>query len=290
VVTISYPGPAIFFLPAEIARQQGLFRDQGLEAKLVLTKSDADRAALASGDVDYTLRGGSTVLSAARGLPVRMLFVGTMKPFWALVVRPEVNSVKELKGKVMGVAGLAGAHHLTTKAILKQHGLDPDKDVVLKVVSVGARIPALMSGAMDAGLIDYSEAFRAKRSGFKILLNAADHYSVLSSAVGANLKKLREQPEQVKRFLKATVLAHKFMRERREASLTILMNWIKADRETAQEIYQLSIENFTRDGMGDESLLKAVIDQQLTESKVAPVPLSQVVDFSLLQQVLKEQR
>lgn len=290
VVTISYPGPAIFFLPAEIARQQGFFRDQGLEAKLVLTKSDTDRAALASGDVDYTLRGGSTVLSAARGLPVRMLFVGTMKPFWALVVRPEVNSVKELKGKVMGVAGLAGAHHLTTKAILKQHGLDPDKDVVLKVVSVGARIPALLSGAMDAGLIDYSEAFRARKSGFKILLNAADHYSALSSAIGANLKKLREQPEQVKRFLKASVLAHKFMRERREASLTILMNWIKADRETAEGIYQLSIENFTRDGMVDETALKAVIDQQLAESKVATVPLSQVADFSLLQQVLKEGR
>jgi ABC-type nitrate/sulfonate/bicarbonate transport system substrate-binding protein len=230
------------------------------------------------------------VLSAARGLPVRMLFVGTMKPFWALVVRPEVNSVRELKGKVMGIAGLAGAHHLTTKAILKQNGLDPDKDVTLKVVSVGARIPALVSGAMDAGLIDYSEAFRARKSGFKILLNAADHYSVLSAALGANLKTLRERPQQVRRFLKANVQAHRFMREHREATLAVLMNWIKADRETAEGIYQLSVDNFTRDGTVDEGVLKTVIDQQLAESKVPPVPLSQVADFSLLQQVLKEER
>lgn len=217
VVTISYPGPAIFFLPAEIARQQGFFRDQNLDAKLILTRSDADRAALASGDVDYTLRGGSTVLSAAR-------------------------------------------------------------------------IPALLSGAMDAGLIDYSEAFRARKSGYKILLNAADHYSVLSAALGANLKKLREQPQQVRGFLKANVQAHRFMRENREATLAVLMNWIKADRETAEGIYQLSIDNFTRDGTVEEAVLKAVVDQQLTESKVKEVPLSQVADFSLLHQVLKDGR
>jgi hypothetical protein len=45
-------------------------------------------------------------------------------------------------------------------------------------------------------------AYRAKKSGYKILLNAADHYAVLNWGVGVNLKKLREQPDQVKRFLK----------------------------------------------------------------------------------------
>ncbi len=289
-ITVSYPGPAIFFLPAEVARQQGFFKRQDLDVKLILTKSDVDRAALASGEIDFTLRGGSTVLSAARGLPVRMLFVGTIKPFWALVVRPEVNSVKELKGKVMGVAGLAGAHHITTKAILRQNGLDPEKDAVFKVLNVGARIPALLSGSMDAGLLDYNEAFLAKKSGFKILLNAADHYSILSQALGANLKKMREQPEQVKRFLKANLEGIKFMRENGQATIDILMRWIKLEREAAEAIYQLSINNFTPDGTVEESVLKSVIDQQLAESKIKEVPLSQVADFSLLHQVLKEGR
>lgn len=289
-ITVSYPGPAIFFLPVEVARQRGFFMQQNLDVKLILTKSEVDRAALASGDIDFTLRAGSTVLSAARGLPVRILFVGTIKPFWALVVRPEVNSVKELKGKVMGVAGLAGSHHITTKAILRQNGLDPEKDAVFKVLNVGARIPALLSGSMDAGLLDYNEAFLAKKSGFKILLNAADHYSILSQAIGANLKKMREEPEQVKRFLKANVEGIKFMRENRQTTIDILMRWIKLEREAADAIYQLSINNFTRDGTIEESVLKPVIDQQLAESKIKEVPLSQVADFSPLHQVLKEGR
>ena len=124
-VTASYAGPTITFLPAEVARQRGFFREQNLDIKYLLTRTEADRAALASGDLDYTLRAGSTFLSAARGLPVRVIFLGTTKPFWGLVVRPEVKSVKELKGKSVGIPGLLGSQHISAKAILRQLGSRP---------------------------------------------------------------------------------------------------------------------------------------------------------------------
>jgi ABC-type nitrate/sulfonate/bicarbonate transport system substrate-binding protein len=95
---ISYAGPSITFLPAEVARQRGFFREQNLDVKLLLTRTEVDRAALASGNIDYTLRAGSTFVSAARGLPVRIVFLSTTKPFWGLVVRQEIKSVSELKG------------------------------------------------------------------------------------------------------------------------------------------------------------------------------------------------
>ncbi|HEY7322729.1 MAG TPA: ABC transporter substrate-binding protein [Candidatus Binatia bacterium] len=287
-VAVSYQGPGVFNLPVEIAVQQGFFRDQNLDVKLILTRPDVDRPALITGDIDYTLRGSSTVLSAARGLPVRMLFVGTVKPFWALVVRPEVNSVKDLKGKVLGVAGMAGGHHIATRLILKEYGLDPDKDAVYKVVPAGSRIAALASGAMDAGLLEYAEAYRARKSGYKILLNAADHYAVLNWGVGANLKKLREQPDQVKRFLKGNLLGLRYMRQNRNGAIDAMVNRLKLDRETAEAVYQLSINNFSKDGTMDEAALKVIVDQQLAEAKVKEVPLAQVADFTLLHQVLKE--
>ena len=102
-VTVSTTGASIFFLPAEVARQQGFFHEQNLDIKYLVTRTEADRAALASGNIDYTLRAGSTMLSAARGLPVRVIFICTTKPFWALVVRPEAKDVKALKGKSLGV-------------------------------------------------------------------------------------------------------------------------------------------------------------------------------------------
>jgi ABC-type nitrate/sulfonate/bicarbonate transport system substrate-binding protein len=166
--------------------------------------------------------------------------------------------------------------------------LDPDKDAVYKVIAAGSRIPALISGSMDAGLLDYAEAFRAKKSGFKILLNAADHYTILNWAVGVNTKKLREQPDQVKRFLRGNVLGLRFMRENRNLAIDAMVNRLKLDRETAEEVYQLSINNFTKDGTMDEQTLKTVVSEQLAEAKVKEVPLSQVADFTPLQQALKE--
>jgi ABC-type nitrate/sulfonate/bicarbonate transport system substrate-binding protein len=289
-ITVSYQGPGILTLPFAVALRQGFFQEQNLDVKLVLTKSDVDHIALATGNTDFTQRGTGTIRGAVKGLPIRMLFVGTMKPFWALVVRQEVNSVKELKGKVMGVSGLAGNHHATTRLILRQHGLDPDKDVVFKVVSIGARLPALSAGAMDGGLLEYGEAFRAKKSGFKILLNAADYFDTMSWAIGSSLKKLHDQPDQVKRFLRANVKGLKYMRENRDVALDTVMSWLKVDREMAEGIYQLSINNFTKDGTVDEVTLKLLVEQQLAEFGIKIEKLSQVMDFTLLHQVLKETR
>ncbi|HXF75842.1 MAG TPA: ABC transporter substrate-binding protein, partial [Methylomirabilota bacterium] len=154
-ILISYAGPSVTFLPAEVARQRGFFREQNLDVKLLLTRSEVDRAALASGNIDYTLRAGSTFVSAARGLPVKIVLLGTMRPFWGLVVRPEVKTVAELKGKSMGVPGLLGSQQISAKFILKQHGLDPERDVIYRVVDTGTRIAAMVSGTIDCSMMDY---------------------------------------------------------------------------------------------------------------------------------------
>ena len=70
-INVSYPGPAPFYIPVAVAIHQGFFREQNLDVKLIVTRAEVDRAALISGDIDFTLRIGSTILSAARGLPVR---------------------------------------------------------------------------------------------------------------------------------------------------------------------------------------------------------------------------
>ena len=290
-VTVAYVGPGSYYLPLAIAMQQGFFQEQNLDVKLILMKTEVANMALLTGDIDFSLRGTSTILAAVKGLPLRVVFIGTMKPTLALVVRPEVNSVKDLKGKVVSVAGIGGGQYAITRLILKQHGLDPDKDVVFKVVGSGARLPALLTKSIDGGLLDYGEAYRAKKSGFKILLNAADYdYYSPVWALGVNLKKLREQPDQVKRFLKASVKGLKYTRENRDAAIKTLMSWLKMDREMAEGIYQFSINSFTKHGTVDEAALRLLVEQNLAEVGVGIEKVSQVVDFTLLHQVLNEAR
>jgi NitT/TauT family transport system substrate-binding protein len=286
-IIVSYAGPTVTFLPAEVARQRGFLREQNLDMKLLLTRSEVDRAALVSGSVDYTLRAGSTFVSAARGLPVKIVFLGTMRPFWGLVVRPETKSVSDLKGKSVGVPGLLGAQQISAKFILKHYGLDPDKDVVYRVVDSGTRIAAIMSGSLDSSMMDYGEAFRAKKVGLKLLVNAADLHGLLAGGLAVNLKKLKEQPEQVRRVLKAMVQALKYIQENPEGTQQVMMNWLKLDREMAADIYQMAKNNFTKDGRVDDSMLNSLVTTMLAEAGIKNITPTQLVDFSLLHQVLK---
>ena len=286
-VIASYAGPTVTFLPAEIARQRGFMREQNLDIKFLLTRSEVDRAALASGNVDYTLRAGSSFVSAARGLPIKIVLLGTMRPFWGLVVRPEVKSVSELKGKSVGVPGLLGSQQISAKFVLKQYGLDPDRDVVYRVVDTGTRIAAMLSGTIDSSMMDYGEAFRAKKAGLKFLVNAADLHGLIAGGLAVNLKKLKEQPDQVKRMLKAMTQALKYIQENPEGTQQVLMSWLKLDREMAADIYQMAKNNYTKNGMVDEPTLNSLVTTMLAEAGIKNAAPSQLVDFSLLQQVLK---
>jgi NitT/TauT family transport system substrate-binding protein len=286
-IMVSYAGPTVTFLPAEVARQRGFLREQNLDMKLLLTRSEVDRAALVSGGVDYTLRAGSSFVSASRGLPVRIVFLGTMRPFWGLVVRPEVKSVSELKGKSLGVPGLLGSQQISAKFILKHYGLDPDKDVVYRVVDSGTRIAGMLSGAIDSSMMDYGEAFRAKKIGLKFLVNAADLHALLAGGLAVNIRKLREQPDQVRRVLKSMAQALRYMRENPEGTQQVMMKWLKLDHEMAAEIYQMAVNNYTKNGMVEESMLNSLVTTMLAEAGIKGVNVSQLTDFTLLQQVLK---
>ncbi|HEX7233050.1 MAG TPA: ABC transporter substrate-binding protein [Candidatus Binatia bacterium] len=286
-VMASFAGPTVTFLPAEVARQRGFMREQNLDVKLLLTRSEVDRAALASGNVDYTLRAGSSFVSAARGLPIKIVLLGTMRPFWGLVVRPEVKSVSELKGKSMGVPGLLGSQQISAKFILKHYGLDPDRDVTYRVVDTGTRIAAMQAGTIDSSMMDYGEAFRAKKAGLKFLVNAADLHGLIAGGLAVNFKKMKEQPDQVRRMLKGMTQALKYIQENPEGTQQIMMSWLKLDREMAADIYQMAKNNYTKNGMVDEPTLNSLVGTMLAEAGIKNVPPSQLVDFTLLQQALK---
>lgn len=286
-VLVSYAGPTVTFLPAEVARQRGFLREHNLDMKLLLTRSEADRAALVSGSVDYTLRAGSSFVSAARGLPVKIVFLGTLRPFWGLVVRPEIKSVAELKGKSVGVPGLLGAQQISAKVILKHYGLDPERDVVYRVVDTGTRIAAILAGSLDSSMMDYGEAFRAKKAGLKMLVNAADLHGLLAGGLAVNTKKLKEKPDQVRRMLKAMVQALRYIQENPEGTQQVMMDWLKLDSEMAADIYQMAKNNYTKNGMIDEATMDPLVATMLAEAGIKNVAPSQLVDFTLLREVLK---
>ncbi|MGH7798847.1 MAG: ABC transporter substrate-binding protein [Candidatus Binatia bacterium] len=102
-------GYNMIFLSAGVAQHKGFFRNEGLDADIVVMGAAPSIAALSNGDIDFTLLTGTVIRAAIRGLPVRLVAgLMTSSPH-VLLARPEIKSVKDLSGKKVGLAGFGDA-------------------------------------------------------------------------------------------------------------------------------------------------------------------------------------
>jgi len=136
------------------ARDRKFFEAEGLDMKMVIIKTEAALAAMASGDLDYSTLSTSSVEGTLKGIPLRLLAVTNRYPLLGLVVRKGINSVADLKGKKLSVSSFGGAVYGAALYLLRNHGLRPKEDVaILAGGTNSARIATLKQGLVDAGTV-----------------------------------------------------------------------------------------------------------------------------------------
>src|SRR5262249_553205 len=143
-IKIGLPDFSISFLSVKIAQSQGLFVSEGLDAELIRIANPVAMIALLNKEIDYAASTGSVLASAVRGLALRVIMYSLRKSFHALLVKPEIRSLQEIRGKVIGVA--TGTTEGILRAIMIHAGL-ADKDVKILLISESSsRLNALSSG------------------------------------------------------------------------------------------------------------------------------------------------
>src|SRR5215475_3594014 len=100
---------AVTELQFRIAHLKGFYREEGLDLETLLIRGSVGMQALIGGSVDYASAAGSIIAAAVRGVPVRLVLIVNSKPQFDLVGRPEVKTVQQLKGKVIGISSRGGA-------------------------------------------------------------------------------------------------------------------------------------------------------------------------------------
>ena len=152
------------FMTLPLAYKRGFLKDEGIDAEIIRVTGGASAAALSSGDLDYGT--GMTLGGPITGLPVKVVACFVPAPVFALVARPEVKSVQELKGKTVGISTFGGLSIFAARVIAKHFGLDPDKDI--KFVAVGAvegRFIRLTQGLIDCSRAGSAVGFRGEEEG-----------------------------------------------------------------------------------------------------------------------------
>ena len=280
----------ISFMTAGVAAKKGFFRDEGLEPEIIGMRPPVSITALTSGDIDYTTVFGSVVRAAIRGLPVRVVASFIDGSTHALIARAEFKSINDLKGRTLAIGSYGASDDISARMMLKHYGIDPERQ--MKIVALGpdrARFAALKEGIVDVAVIAPPADSEGRKAGFNVLARAYEVFTFPFVGLGTSVKKISEKPEEVKRTIKALVRANRFIRDHRDESIQILMQWGRTDRDSATLAYDASAKVFNADGAIPENGLRLVIDQAKNESSITrEILASEVAALSLLREAQKE--
>lgn len=296
-IRIGLPDFSISFLSVKIAQSQGLFVSEGLSAELIRISNPVAMIALLNKEIDYAASTGSVLASAVRGLPLRVVMYSLRTPFHALLVKPEIKSLQEIRGKVIGVA--TGTTEGILRAMMGHAGLT-DKDVKILLISESSsRLNALSIGRIDGAILPPPFSVQAEKMGLKRLIGAAEVPEIIDgrvafpppSGLGVNSDKLQGQPQQIRQVVRAILQAQDFIRTRKNDTVKIISDWLKVDSAIASGSYDAFLGSMSLDGLVPDPFMESVIEQQVQALKVTEkVPLGKVADFKILREVLAEPR
>ena len=290
-VIIGYPSRSLTELPTHVALKKGFFKNEGLDVKLVQARSNILAAALASGSMQYVTSVTTVLGGIMGGLPAKVIAGVTKNNPDFLMVRPEIRSFADLKGKKLAVSGFGGASHQRLIIVLTKNGINPSTDVtVLSVGDARLRLEQLRAGAIDATVLTPPNNFIAERAGFRSLGSSSDLLPLPAVGVSLLERRLKEKPEEAKKILRAFLKGMRQMKERREEAVAVAMEWLGLDKDLAERSYDIMLPNYAIDGRIDAASLQASIDQlnQRRSPGSKTITPADVTDFTLLEQVKKE--
>ena len=206
-------------------------------------------AALVSGEIDYYTSIGSGVAATIRGLPVKVVACYVPSAPIALIARPEFKSVRELKGKTIGINTYGSPIEVIGRLIVKHFGIDPDNEVKFLTTGViESRFAAMNQGLTAATLGSAPLDFLGKKQGFVVLASAHELFSYPASGMIATVKKIKEKPDEVKRVIKAGIKANRYIPQNRAGTIQVIADWLKIDQEMATATYDSVSKAFNDDG------------------------------------------
>ena len=285
-IRIAVSNPNMPNLTVSVAQKKGFFKDENIDAEIIRMNPNVAITALASGDIDYCQLFGAVVGGAIAGLPVRI--VAGFLDNWpmTLIAQPEYKSLKELKGKTLGVSSYGATPDVGARMMLKQIGLDPEKEIkVLALGSDAARITALKQRVVDLIVISPPADSRMEKQGYRILARAYELFNFPYLGLGTQLRKIKEKPDEIRRAIKATIRANRFIRNNRDEAVQTLVDWGKVERDYAYASYDALRNLFNADGSVPEDGLRLVIDQARRTAKITrDVTPAEVADLTMLRE------
>jgi NitT/TauT family transport system substrate-binding protein len=284
----------VSFLALYTALHRGFFKDEGIDLEIIFMPANLASTAVLNGDIDYNGAVTGTIGAAVRGQPMKVLLFTVAKPLLFLMSKKDLKEVKLLKGKKIAGSSPGGSATLIADKVLRHYGLEPGRDVALLPMggSAASRYAVLETGVVDASFLSVPENIIALDKGFNELVFAGDVVEFPQNGFGTSEKRIRENPDEVFRMIRATLRGLQFIWEpsNREAVTNVLMKqWRVNDRKMAGEMFRHVRRVLTRDAYVKMESVQVLVDLARESAKVTkPVNAAEVVDYTLLDKARQE--
>lgn len=202
-ITISQAFQSMLYLPLYVGINNGAFQKQGLDVtKETAGAPSAALAAVISGSAHFSLHGPEwPAIAASKGAPVQIVAncVNGAAVWIATTPDFKFNSVKDLKGETIVTGQMPTTSTSLLLKLLKENGMDAEKDIKMMQVPLGSEIGAFVAGQAKVAIMYEPGLDQAVAKGMKVVLGFPKLYgpyafSTITSRTDAD-------PDTIQRFV-----------------------------------------------------------------------------------------
>jgi len=244
--------PNVQFAPFYVTVEKGYYAEAGLELEFDYSFETDGVALVGAGELPFAVVSGEQVLLArAQGLPVVYVMAWFQDYPIAVVAKKEsgIQKPADLAGRKVGIPGLFGASYVGFEALIRNAGLSDDQ---ITLDSIGFnQVEALATDQEDA-VVGYAnnEPLQLAAQGYEVnVIRVADYARLASNGIISNEKTIAENPDLVRRMVRATLRGLDFAIQR---------------PDEAMEISKKHVENL---GTADEATLN--VQRQVLDASIA---------------------
>jgi len=221
-----------------MAQQEGVFKKNGLDAELIhIPSSSRGIQAILAGEIGFSFMDGANEVQAnLKGANLALVAGATNRQVFSLMAKPEIKSVTDLKGKKIGITRIGSSTHTSALYALGQAGLKPSDYQILPLMEVPNIFTALAAGQIDAGVVSPPTNSRARRAGFKELVDLAkDGPEYVSVAVGTSRSYISANEDIARRVVRSYAEGVYIFKTNKTAGLKMIQNYLKVKDADIQE-------------------------------------------------------
>ena len=277
------------FAPLWIAADRNLFAKYGLNVDLRYIAPATATQALISKNLDIINPGGEIVEAGLNGEPVVYIAGILNRAVMSIYAKPEITSLADLKGKVLGVTVPGATTDFAARLLLQRAHLTPGKDVKLVYLKGMVEIlTGINQGNADAGIFTSPTTLKAEHAGLKELVNVTEqNIPMIHAALASTRDYVKTRRDNVQRFLQAYLEGIKISRTDPELAKQVIGKYTKTtDTADLDDSYKTFLAAWERLPVVPPAAVQTMLDFA-TNPKAKTAKPESLIDNSILNELGK---